>query len=297
MFVSGCSDKSDGIFLPEVPDTEEPEAPEEPQKPREFRNVPLLIVAGQSNADGEAPVNTAPSWLSDNDYKVDNYLMWNIHSRSFPTFQLGVNAGSEYYANSSFSFDPFFAKLYLEKYGDELFCIRQTLGGIPISEKGDGQQARWTAHINLIPAGERSMVNEIIWKLTEAKEYAEQNSLRLVPVAILFHQGESDTWPVERRNDYETNLTDLKEYLRKLLDVEDLPFICGEIFYRDYACNTINDVFHKISQTDENFRCINMSQNQTYIGDRLHYDGAALEFMGTDMFRCYEEIIAARQSE
>lgn len=34
-----------------------------------------------------------------------------------------------------------------------------------------------------------------------------------------------------------------------------------------------------------------------HIGDRLHYDGAAMAFMGTDMFRCYEEIIAARQSE
>ena len=36
-----------------------------------------IIVIGQSNAAGYAPIETAPNWLKGNSYQIDDYYVWN----------------------------------------------------------------------------------------------------------------------------------------------------------------------------------------------------------------------------
>lgn len=291
-----CGDSAGDGTEPEIPGKEEPggEEPGVPEEPGDPVVMPLIIVAGQSNADGEVPKHTAPEWLTNNDYKIDNYLVWNVYSKDFPPYQLGVNVGSNYYADDRFGFDPFFAKLYLENYGDKLICIKMTLGNTPISERLPSHEARWTPDASLIPTGERSMVGELEWRLTEAREYTTKNNIKLKPIAILFHQGEADSGIDERIADYEQNLTALVARIRGLVGVEDLPFICGEILTRNNGCVLINKTYPRIAEVDKNFRYVSMAEHQTHLGDWLHYDAAAQEYMGSEMFKYYQEIVESK---
>jgi hypothetical protein len=265
---------------------------EEPNvdKPNPQISVSFIIVVGQSNAEGYAPYNTAPLWLSSNNYELTNYSIWNKDKKIFQKYQLGLNVGSELNSDTRFGFDIFFAKRYIEEFKEPLLCIKQTLGGIPISEKGTAQIARWQADVNLIPKGERAMVLELAQKIIEAKDYAEKNNLKLRPIAILCLQGEADAKYNERIADYKNNFSALKSYLRNLIGDNKLPFINSEIFYRDNNYKKVNSIFKELNLDDPFFKTVNTSENQTSIGDNLHYDVSAFEFIGNKMFNYYLDL-------
>ncbi|WP_264552672.1 sialate O-acetylesterase [Flavobacterium sp. N2038] len=263
---------------------------EEPNIDKPQISVPFIIVVGQSNAEGYAPYSSAPLWLAGNNYELNGYSIWNKDRKIFQEFQLGVNVGSELNSDTRFGFDIFFAKRYIEEFNKPLLCIKQTLGGIPISEKGSGQIARWQASVNLIPKGERVMVLELAQKIKEAQDYAKKNNIKLIPIAILYLQGEADANHSRRLADYKNNFLILKSYLRNLAGNNKLPFINSEIFYRDNKYKKVNSIFKELNLNDPFFKTVNTSGNQTSIGDNLHYDAAAFEFIGNTMFNYYLDL-------
>jgi len=61
--------------------------------------VPLIIIAGQSNADGRAAAATASnwdstSWLAEASYSVNNFMMWNSTTKEFSTYNVLTNNGA-----------------------------------------------------------------------------------------------------------------------------------------------------------------------------------------------------------
>lgn len=252
--------------------------------------VPCILVIGQSNASGRAPIETAPIWLKNNNYLIEKYSVWNKNTMSFQTFQLGVNVGSENNADTYFGFDVFFAQKYIENYQETLFCIKQTLGGVPISEKGSARPGRWNPNTEIIPKGERKMVDELSAKLVAATNYAKKQNSELRLIAILFHQGESDADDPYRLNDYDVNFRNLIKYLHSLTNNDTIPIIGGELLYNGVSYDKINEIFLSYSLTDPNFKLVNMKYHQTHVGDNLHYDSNAFSYMGGEMFDYYVDM-------
>lgn len=246
-----------------------------------------IIVIGQSNAAGKAPVESSPGWLKSSNYQVDNYYVWNSKKNIFQPYQSGVNVGTEINSDNHLGFDIFFAKLFTDKYNKQLYCIKQTLDSTPISEKGSPAPGRWTPSLHLIPDNERSMISELNKKLENAQRFADMNDIKLTPVAVLLHQGECDASEAVRLNDYETNFTSLISYLRENIN-DTIPIINGEIFYVNNNFKKVNSIFHSYSEKDYNFMTVNMQNHQSSIGDNLHYDIDALEYLGRKMFEYYE---------
>ncbi|MDO5837122.1 MAG: sialate O-acetylesterase [Methanobacterium sp.] len=263
--------------------------PEERTEGGNLKNdIPCIIVIGQSNAAGYAPQESSPFWLKHDDYMMKDYLVWNRYAKKFQPYRLGYNVGSEDNSDSHFGFDIFFAQNYIDKYEGTLLCIKQTLDGVPISEKGSSELARWNPISELIPRGERNMIQELKIKMKEADDYSLKNDFKLIPIAILLHQGEGDASEVVRLNDYEENFKKLIAYLRNEIISDTIPIINGEIFYINDNFKRINSIFHSYSQSDNKFMTVSMKEYQTSIGDNLHYDARAHEYLGKKMFEYFE---------
>lgn len=260
--------------------------------------VPLIIVAGQSNADGRASYTTAPQWLKDANYKLNNFMMWNADSNTFQVYDVLNNNGADSGEGSDgsgkdhFAFDPFFAKAYLDEYGGTLYAVRQTLGGIGIESQPTTppRNYTWQPKINNIVPGCNSMCLELLDKLVKAKEWANNNGLVLLPIAILWHQGENDATE-ERVTLYKQNLSNLISWIRGIFSAPALPFI-NAFIQNDYNTyyQQINSIFVEMNGEDYYMRTVDMEGHYTSIGDGLHYDSAALQYMGEQMFEKYKEL-------
>lgn len=252
--------------------------------------MPLILVVGQSNAEGLAPQETAPEWLKKNNYRLDNFIMWNKDNQSFQTYQSGKNVGSDVNSDTRFGFDIFFAKRFLDTYGGKLLCIKHTRNMTPISEKGSKDGARWQPKVELIADGERKMMSELEAKIKAAYEYAEKHNCTLKPVAILFIEGESDGFELERLADFEENLTNFIVHLKNSVNSPDILTINTEIIDNEITHpDSINAISWKLNTIIPNFKTICMEGKHTTIGDNLHFDHRAQEYIGNAMFDVYEE--------
>ena len=259
---------------------------------------PLVIIAGQSNADGREYKANAPAWLVSDSYKIPGYKMWNPSTNSFEDYEVGVNDGSYGDVTDRFSFDVYFAHEYLtDNPTKTLYAIRQTVGGVPITEKGLSSSLnryyRWQPRTDLIDSGDSSMCIELVAKIKAAISYSYLNDIQLMPTAILFHQGEGDADRAvdDGVTDYPQNIKNLISWFRGLFCAPSLPFINGYImdgYSSDYAL--INDVFDAINALDEYSKTVDMTGHYTDIGDGLHYDEAALSYMGGEMYTYFKSL-------
>lgn len=249
--------------------------------------LPVIIVIGQSNADGNALYETAPSWLEESEYEMKNFVVWNSEYNYFSPYKLKVNTGADSPRSKRFGFDIFFAKKYLESYGGQLLCIKHTVGNTAISPIGASLPGRWTADYDAIPKTERKLFLEFINKIAAVKNYAKQNNLELNIIAVLYHQGEGDADDYNRSAEYKDNFPKLLYDIRNELNDETLLIINGTIIERNNDCKRINDVFIDQNKIDENFVTIDM-EDQPNIGDNLHFDASACKYLGEKMFETYQ---------
>lgn len=251
----------------------------------------LIIVAGQSNADGRAEKKDAPQWLVDMNYKIDNYMMWNPIAEQFQSWELGVNTGSEDNASNQFGFDIFFAKKYLDDNPNkQLYAIKQTVGGTPISPKRDTEEKRaycWTPQPELITDGGISMCEQLIEKLKKAFDFSLNNNLNLAFQALLWHQGEADMTDV-RRSDYKENLENLFCWFRGLFSTPALPIINGFVadgYNTWYPTDNANVVFKDLNEIDSFFKTVDMTGKETI--DDVHFTAESQQYLGEQMYLFY----------
>ena len=252
----------------------------------------LIIVAGQSNADGRAEKADAPQWLVDMNYKIDGYMMWNRINKRFQPWELGVNTGSYENNKNQFGFDIFFAKKYLDANpGKKLYAVKETGGGIPISPiraSGETRSACWTPKIETIPSGENSMCLQLIERLSEALAWSRDHGIVLLPQACLWHQGEADMTN-ERRPVFKENLQELLAWMRGIWGTPALPIINGAISdYYDttYPTDSANKVFGELNAVDDYFKTVSMTGQATI--DGVHFTAAGYEHMGNEMWNYYQ---------
>jgi len=267
--------------------------------------IPLVIIAGQSNADGRAPYDTAANWestqwLAEANYSVENYYMWNVSKSTFETYNVLTNngadagSGSDGSGDDKFSFDPFFAKKFIDTFNVPVYAVRETLGGIGIEDyvTRGGKKNTWQPKIGYIEqkysvTDVNYLVLRLLEKINNIKEWCDENNKILFPIAILWHQGEHDS-RAELLPYFKENTEQVISFIRGIHQTPALPFICGFV-QKDYNSNMplINQAFVEISQIDPYMKAVDMEGHYTSIGDRLHYDGQALAYMGDKMFDYY----------
>ncbi|WP_163268573.1 sialate O-acetylesterase [Dysgonomonas sp. 216] len=259
--------------------------------------MPLFIIIGQSNMDGRAPIASIPSGILDANNMILNYLMWNRLTSQYQTFQLGVNTGSENNATTYFSWDTFFMRKYLtDNPCKKVYAIRQTIGGVPITEKGfsssNNRYYRWQPKAELIADTDKSMCLELLDKIQVAKEYATANNLKLMPVAILCTQGEGDA---DRASDggvtdYPVNLSNLITWVRGLFLTPTLPFINIQIANYNSDYTAINTVFTEMNALDKYMRTVDMTDHQPTL-DNIHYAATELQYAGETAYNYFKELM------
>ena len=259
---------------------------------------PLIIVAGQSNADGRINYTFAPSWLSSNDYKIDNYKVWDIKTNSFQTYNVkGMTGNSGYFdtaEKNKYSFDVFFAKKFLENNPTKtLYMIRQTVGGIGMQTQPTTPPMNWTwqPDTDKIVEGCQSMCLSLQTKLFDGLNFAKINGIKLLPIAILWHQGENE---VDSGNvSYaKQNLSNLISWIRGLFKAPHLPFINAEIAKTHIGYDKVNEIFSELNKVDDYMATVDMSNNTTLLDDGYvaHYDADAIEYMGEQMYNEYKKL-------
>lgn len=271
---------------------------------RMFPNYqPLIIVVGQSNADGRALYTTAPDWLAQANYKVPRFKVYNTATEGFSDYDvlgmtgnMGDPAGSDPDQDgvNKFAFDPIFAHQYLiDNPTKTLYMVRQTLGDTGIyAQPTTGRNWTWQPDIDSIVSGCKSMCVSLQDKLIKAYKAAANVGVTLIPIAILWHQGEKDTEPQAAREAYKQNLSNLISWFRGILFAPELPFINAYIngsYSANYAA--INTIFDELAAVDPNMRTINMTGHYDMLPDNVHYNATGLIYMGEQMYLAYKSLI------
>ncbi len=253
----------------------------------ETPTVPMILVAGQSNADGRIKPSIAalPGSYSKTKISYCNGINQTTEG-TFGTFNATCDADDQ-----RWGFD---AALYacLENALDEYYVVKQTKGSTAISTSYSSNycwsaDATWLSENTSANAGGKSLAKALISNV-KACVQTLQNEGKTADIKCLFwHQGESDRGYASA---YKDNLTTLVAYIRTELATIDskyanLPIIVGTISQNSNQYNaTIDGVFRNSGISD--FYYIDMATASMYTGDsqKVHFDAESATYLGKKMF-------------
>lgn len=263
---------------------------------------PLIVVIGQSNADGRANYTSAPTWLKDNNYQVPRYKVWDAVANNFKDYNvLGMTGnggdvpGSDGSGTNKFAFDPFFAHQYLSDNPQKtLYMVRTTLGDTGLYDQPTTGSRNWTwsPDTDNIVEGCNSLLLSLQEKVYKALIFAKDNNIELIPIAILWHQGEKDASSEASIKAYKTNLSNLISWVRGLFNMPHLPFINAYIngeYSESYA--RINPIFNEINKEDFYTKTVNMEGHYNMLPDNIHFNAQGLEYMGNQMYELFKQLV------
>ena len=254
--------------------------------------IPLFIVAGQSNAVGAETQDHSPEWLVRG--KLENYNMWNPQQHAFSTYNIvGNNGGENGGTSGNFGFDIYFAKQWLDTYGTPIYACKVANGGTAIGYK-QGVSHCWNADIAMLQENNCTSLCEVfINRIQDIFEWGIQNNKIIVPIAILWLQGETDA-VYGFQNDYQTNLSAVFSLLRGCLGSNTIPIINAPIEKKSESARaTINAAYTAMNNLDKNFFTINTDDfidgtHYNYRGFDYHFLAEGYKEIGERMFTIYK---------
>lgn len=237
-----------------------------PDDPRQFH---LFILAGQSNMAGRGEV-------SDEDRTpVPRVLMFSKDQQWVPAVDplhfdkpdvVGTGLGK-----------TFASELAADDPDVVIGLIPCAVGGSPI--------ATWQ------PGAIHADTNTPPWDdcIEQVNAAAPSGTIK----GILWHQGEADCHP-ERADVYEEKLGDLIERMRSEFEVEDVPFLIGQLgqfdterFPRDENWEMVNAAHQRIAETTPNVLFI--SSDGLTDRDGIHFDSASYRTLGKRYAEAYRQ--------
>lgn len=271
--------------------------------------IPFILIAGQSNAVGAAPINTVPISYKDSIYRVNNYYIWNPDKKTFATFNFSNNNGMSGGNSWKFGFDPFFAESYINYYGKPIYGVKVARGGTAIGLKKGAASFCWNADIKMVEdAGVTSMCRLLLTTISDIKTWARDNNKVLMPLAVLWLQGETDA-VYGFQDVYQTNCSEVFSFIRGALGCPSLPIINSPIELNTIKERvTINNAFTTMNGIDDYFKTIDisdfeqgesteyptyeMSQNYdfNYRGFDYHFLTRGYQRIGQRMFNIFKEL-------
>ena len=249
--------------------------------------VSVFIVAGQSNADGRAPIAELPEYLADG-YQ---YLQFNnVTMRSDGKFKRKS-------FKKNFSFCDVTNHYIEQALQDKFYVVKCALGGTAIAP---GQYPRKKRHHPIWYADPEWLKENSAYRrdtighslaLSLAVGMKDSHDVTLSKIkrgydvkAILWHQGESDA---KAGASYYDNLKTLINYMRSQVveatgndKYRNLPFIFGSVPHSSKLFSRqVEEAQKRIAAEDPNVYMIDLSDAKLQ-DDRLHFGGAWAEYFG-----------------
>ena len=246
------------------------------------KKVPVILVAGQSNADGRVPLAELPD-----EYKSYHYCQWSYGSGDFETADGSFSLFSPRVAKPgierSWGFDAVVYKKLEEQWKRPFYVIKQTMGGTAIDTTCTKSTHGWFWSIE---AKEKSLLKAFERQIDDCLSTLSPQTPEIK--CLIWHQGESDKQAADR---YYDNLKDVILHLRQhLYEVTGkkkylrLPVICGT-----YAKNSrqrsqqVVDALYRLSREDQNFHVVDAS-DLPLLPDRLHFNAQGAQTLGQRIY-------------
>ena len=256
------------------------------------QKVPVVLTAGQSNADGRVSLGELPDGL-----KEYRYCLWSYGSGDFET------ASGEFLPYSprvakpkieqSWGFDAVVYKQLEQLWQRPFYVIKHTDGGTAIdpSCKSSTHGLYWSAdtaflnHTVSASHGGKSLLKAFERQIDDCL-------LHLPPKydikVLIWHQGESDRDAADR---YYDNLKAVIAHIRRHLAEKTgkkkyakLPVVCGT-FSKDsrQGCQQVADALYRLSREDKNFYVVD-ARDLPLLSDRLHFNAQGAQTLGRRVF-------------
>ena len=259
-------------------------------------SVPVILIAGQSNADGRVPMAELPEELKE--YK---YCQWSYGSGDFETASGVFSPYSPRVAKpdieQSWGFDAVVYKQLEQLWQRPFYVIKHTDGGTAIdpSCKSSTHGLYWSADKSFLDSttssshGGRSLLKAFERQIDDCLPNLPKNyDIK----CLIWHQGESDQQAADR---YYDNLKMVIQHIRQhLYEVTGkkkhlhLPVICGT-YAKDsrQRSQQVVDALYRLSHEDGNFHVVDAS-DLTLLPDRLHFNAEGAQTLGQ---RFYETML------
>ena len=260
------------------------------------RPVSVIIVAGQSNADGRVASSLPPTimkrgyqhcWWS---YGSDTVSGGGTFERYWPRVEKQEQKGK-------WGFD---AIVYFEidwHIRRDFYVIKETLGGTAIDTTCvSNNKMYWSAseeYLSRTAAADKGG-KSLLKAFTENIGACIDNELSKKPEgyqikAFIWHQGESDRTAAGR---YYDNLKAVVEYVRNYLvektgdeSYRRLPFICGTFAAESrQRSQGVVDAMERLEREDKNFHVVDAS-DLTLQEDKIHFDANGVRKLGKRVYR------------
>ena len=255
------------------------------------KRVPVILTAGQSNADGRVPLADLPGYLT------YNYCFWSYGSGDFETATGEFSKFSPRVAKPkierSWGFDAVVYYQLEQLWKQPFYVIKHTDGGTAIdpSCKSSTHGLYWSAdtaflnHTTSASHGGKSLLKAFTRQIDDCLNNLPTNYDIKV---LIWHQGESDQQAADR---YFENIKAVVAYIRQHLvektgkkKYRKLPVVCGT-FAKDSRQGSpkVAEALFRMEREDKHFHVVDAS-DLSLLSDRLHFDARGAETLGHRVF-------------
>lgn len=244
------------------------------------KRVPVILVAGQSNADGRVPLADLPDEL-----KAYKYCRWSYGSGNFETadgsFTLFSPRVAKPKIEASWGFDAVLYKKFEELWQEPFYVIKQTMGGTAIDTSCKQSTNGWFWSYD----AEKSLLKAFEQQIDNCLPNLPKN---FVIKCLIWHQGESDQKAADRYYDnLKAVITHLRQHLvEKTGDVRyvSLPVICGTFAKGSrQGSPKVVEALYRLQSDDINFHVVDAS-DLSLQRDQLHFDAQGAMTLGERVF-------------
>lgn len=255
-------------------------------------NVPVILTAGQSNADGRVSWADIPEEL-----KAYKYCLWSYGSGDFETatgsFSPFVPRVAKPKIENSWGFDAVVYKLLEQLWQRPFYVIKHTDGGTAIdpSCKRSTHGLYWSADTTFL--NHTMSASHGGKSLLMAFEHQVDDCLPNLPKnydikCLIWHQGESDQQAADR---YYDNLKAVIQHIREHLvkvtgkkKYRKLPVICGTFSKGSrQGSPVVTEALYRLAREDKHFHDVDAS-DLPLLRDRLHFNAQGAQTLGQRVF-------------
>lgn len=272
------------------------------------RKVAVILVAGQSNADGRVPLSDLPAEL--NDYR---YCLWSYGSGDFETatgeFSPFRPRVAKPKIEGSWGFDAVVYKRLETLWQRPFYVIKHTDGGTAIDPKckQSTHGLFWsadTAFLNRTASashGGKSLLKAFCRQIDDALAHLPKKAGHSKARAgkdydikcLIWHQGESDQKAADR---YYDNLKAVIAYIRHHLAestgkkrYERLPVVCGTFSTKSkQGSPVVADALRRLAKEDKHFFVVEAG-DLPLLKDHLHFNAEGAQTLGQRVFDTMRE--------
>ena len=242
--------------------------------------IPVVLTAGQSNADGRVPIAQLPKFAR------YNYCQWSYGSGDFTkatgSFKPFAPTVGRPDLGDRWGFDAIVYYLLEQCWQQPFYVIKQTMGGTAIDTTCKKSTHGWFWSVN---AKEKSLLRAFCQQIDDCLDQLPYNyDIK----CLIWHQGESDQPAADR---YYDNLKPVIAYIRQHLvektgrrEYASLPVVCGTFAKGSrQGSPLVVEALQRLAREDSHFHVVDAS-DLSLQSDRLHFDAHGAVDLGRRVF-------------